>query len=181
MISGKEQSTLQMTQEVCVLFADAIQTIGDPFAIHGFCSESRHNVEYFRFKDFDQPYDDVPKARIAGITGQRATRMGAAIRHATNLLNQEKSGRKLLLLITDGAPSDVDVNVNGRDYLLYDTKMAVEQAGRSGINTYCIDFDPNADEYVSRIFGARNYFVVDHIKRLPEKMLLLYTGLTRKS
>jgi nitric oxide reductase NorD protein len=180
MISGKEQSAMQMTQEVCVLFADAIQTVGDPFAIHGFCSETRHNVEYYRFKDFDQPYDDVPKARIAGITGMRATRMGAAIRHATHLLNQEKSGRKLLLLITDGAPSDVDVDVNGRDYLLYDTKMAVELAGRSGINTYCIDFDPNADDYVSRIFGARNYIVVDQLKHLPEKLLLLYTNLTRK-
>ena len=180
-LEGQERSAMQMTQEVCVLFAEAIQTIGDPFAIHGFCSESRHNVEYYRFKDFDQPYDDVPKARIAGITGRLATRMGAAIRHATHLLNQQKSGRKLLLIITDGAPSDVDVNVNPRDYLLYDTKMAVEQAGRSGINTYCIDFDPKADDYVSRIFGARNYIVVDQLKHLPEKMLLLYTSLTRKN
>lgn len=176
-VHGQEHTVLELTQQVCVLFADAIKTVGDPFAIHGFCSQSRHNVEYFRLKDFDQPYDDVPKARIAGMTGQRATRMGAAIRHATYHLNRQQSRKKLLLLITDGAPDDVDVR--GEEYLLADTKKSVEGAGRSGINTFCISLDPRADRYVSRIFGARNYMVVDHIRRLPEKMLMLYAALTR--
>jgi nitric oxide reductase NorD protein len=176
-IDGQEHTVLQLTQQVCVLFADAIKTLGDPFAIHGFCSEGRHNVEYFRLKDFNQPYDDVPKAKIAGMTGQRATRMGAAIRHATYHLGRQSSAKKVLMLVTDGAPSDIDVR--GHDYLIHDTKKAVEAAGRNGINTYCFTLDPGADEYVSRIFGARNYMVVDHIRRLPEKMLLLYTALTR--
>jgi nitric oxide reductase NorD protein len=176
-VHEQEHTVLELTQQVCVLFADAIKTVGDPFAIHGFCSQSRHNVEYFRLKDFDQPYDDVPKARIAGMTGQRATRMGAAIRHATYHLNRQQSRKKLLLLITDGAPDDVDVR--GEEYLLADTKKSVEGAGRSGINTFCISLDPRADRYVSRIFGARNYMVVDHIRRLPEKMLMLYAALTR--
>ena len=111
------------------------------------------------------------------MTGQRATRMGAAIRHATYHLNRQQSRKKLLLLITDGAPDDVDVR--GEEYLLADTKKSVEGAGRSGINTFCISLDPRADRYVSRIFGARNYMVVDHIRRLPEKMLMLYAALTR--
>ena len=176
-VQGQEHTVLELTQQVCVLFSDAIKTVGDPFAIHGFCSESRHNVEYYRLKDFDQPYDDVPKARIAGMTGQRATRMGAAIRHATYHLNKQQSRKKLLILITDGAPDDIDVR--GEEYLRWDTKKAVEGAGRSGINTFCISLDPRADRYVSRIFGARNYMVVDHVRCLPEKMLMLYAGLTR--
>jgi nitric oxide reductase NorD protein len=176
-VQGQEHTVLQLTRQVCVLFADAIETVGDPFAIHGFCSESRHNVEYYRLKDFDQPYDDVPKARIAGMTGQRATRMGAAIRHATYYLNKQQSRKKLLILITDGAPDDVDVR--GEEYLLSDTKKAVEGAGRFGINSFCISLDPRADRYVSRIFGARNYMVVDHVRCLPEKMLMLYAALTR--
>lgn len=176
-VQGQEHTVLQLTQQVCALFADAIETVGDPFAIHGFCSESRHNVEYYRLKDFDQPYDDVPKARIAGMTGQRATRMGAAIRHATYHLSRQHSRKKLLILITDGAPDDVDVR--GEEYLLSDTKKAVEGASRSGIKTFCISLDHSADRYVSRIFGARNYMVVDHVRHLPEKMLMLYAGLTR--
>jgi nitric oxide reductase NorD protein len=176
-VQGQEHTVLELTQQVCVLFSDAIETVGDPLAIHGFCSESRHNVEYYRLKDFDQPYDDVPKAKIAGMTGQRATRMGAAIRHATYHLNKQHSRKKLLILITDGAPDDIDVR--GEEYLRWDTKKAVEGAGRSGINTFCISLDPRADRYVSRIFGARNYMVVDHVSCLPEKMLMLYAGLTR--
>jgi nitric oxide reductase NorD protein len=177
-VKGQEHTVLELTQQVCVLFADALEKIGDPFAIHGFCSKSRHFVEYYRLKDFDQPYQDVSKARIAGMTGQLATRMGAAIRHATYHLNQQKSGRKLLMLITDGAPDDSDVFGN-KKYLLFDAKKAVEEGGRDGIDTYCVSLDPNADEYVSRIFGAKNYIVFDHIRFMPEKLFLLYAGLTR--
>lgn len=176
-VAGQEHTVLQLTQQACVLLSDAISKVGDPFAIHGFCSDGRHNVEYFRFKDFDQPYDDVPKAKIAGMTGQLSTRMGAAIRHASHYLKLQKSSKKLLMVITDGEPADVDVR--DPQYLRYDTKKAVEEAGRSGIVTYCMSLDPRADQYVSRIFGAKNYMVVDHVERLPEKLPLLYAGLTR--
>ena len=176
-VAGQEHTVLQLTQQACVLLSDAISKVGDPFAIHGFCSDGRHNVEYFRFKDFDQPYDEKPKAKLAGMTGQLSTRMGAAIRHASHYLKLQKSSKKLLMVITDGEPADVDVR--DPQYLRYDTKKAVEEAGRSGIVTYCMSLDPRADQYVSRIFGARNYMVVDQVERLPEKLPLLYAGLTR--
>ena len=176
-VSGQEFSVLDLTRQATVLLADAINKIGDPFAIHGFCSDGRHDVEYFRYKDFNQPYDEQPKAKLAGMTGQLSTRMGAAIRHASHYLNLQRSSKKLLLIITDGEPADVDVR--DPQYLRYDTKKAVEEAGRSGVITFCMSLDPRADQYVSRIFGAKNYMVVDHVERLPEKLPLLYAGLTR--
>ncbi len=176
-VAGQEHTVLELTRQACVLLSDAISKVGDPFAIHGFCSDGRHNVEYFRFKDFDQPYDEKPKAKLAGMTGQLSTRMGAAIRHASHYLKLQKSSKKLLMVITDGEPADVDVR--DPQYLRFDTKKAVEEAGRSGIVTYCMSLDPRADQYVSRIFGAKNYMVVDHVERLPEKLPLLYAGLTR--
>ncbi|MGO8755655.1 MAG: nitric oxide reductase activation protein NorD [Gallionellaceae bacterium] len=176
-VQGRGHTALQLTQQVSVLFADAIEAVGDAFAIHGFCSENRHNVEYYRMKDFEQPYDDVPKARIAGMTGQLCTRMGAAIRHATYYLNKQKSSKKLLILISDGEPYDIDIP--NRKYLRDDAKKSIEEAKRNGIHTYCISLDPGADKYVSRIFGAKNYIVVDHVKCLPEKILLIYAALTR--
>jgi len=175
-IRGQDYNVLQLSQKVCVLFADAIEAVGDPLAIHGFNSNSRFDVDYFRFKDFDQPYDDASKARIAGMTADRSTRMGAAVRHATYHLNEYKSGKKLLMTITDGAPADIDMP--DRHYLRYDLKHAVIEAQQFGIHTYCIGLDPKADEYISRIFGARNYMVVDHVKSLPEKMLHVYAALT---
>jgi uncharacterized protein YegL len=176
-IKEREHTALQLTRQVSVLFAEAIETVGDPFAIHGFNSDSRHYVDYFRLKDFEEPYDDGPKARIAGMEGRRGTRMGAAIRHATYHLNNRKASKKLLLIMTDGEPYDIDTP--DRKYLHDDTKKSVEDARRSGIHTYCISIDPGADRYVSRIFGAMNYLVVDHVKCLPEKVLRIYAGLTR--
>jgi nitric oxide reductase NorD protein len=176
-LPGQEHTVLELTRQACVLLADAVHKVGDPFAVHGFCSDGRHDVSYWRFKDFDQPYDDVAKARLAGMTGQLSTRMGAAIRHATAALRQQRSGKKLLLVITDGEPADVDVR--DPQYLRHDTRKAVEAAGRSGVMTYCMSLDPRADQYVSRIFGARNFMVVDKVERLPEKLPMLYAGLTR--
>jgi len=176
-VGGQDYSVLDLQRQATVLLADAINKIGDPFAIHGFCSDGRHNVEYSRFKDFDQPYNDVPKSRLAGMSGQLSTRMGAAIRHAGHYLRQQKSAKKLLLVITDGEPADVDVR--DPQYLRYDTKKAVEEMARCGVTTFCMSLDPRADQYVSRIFGAKNYMVVDHVERLPEKLPVLYAGLTR--
>ena len=177
MVQGQEYSVLDLTRRACVLLSDAISKVGDPFAIHGFCSDGRHDVEYYRFKDFDQHWDEVPKAKLAGMTGQLSTRMGAAIRHAGHYLKLQRSAKKLLIVITDGEPADVDVR--DPQYLRYDTKKAVEDVAKNGVITYCMSLDPRADNYVSRIFGQKRYMVVDHVERLPEKLPLLYAGLTR--
>ncbi len=176
-VQDQDYSVRELTQQACVLLADAIDKVGDPFAIHGFCSDGRHDVEYTRFKDFDQAWDDTPKAKLAGMTGQLSTRMGAAIRHAGHHLKLQRSAKKLLIVITDGEPADVDVR--DPQYLRYDTKKAVEEVAKFGVTTYCMSLDPRADNYVARIFGQKNYMVVDHVQRLPEKLPLLYAGLTR--
>lgn len=176
-VYNQDYSVLDLTRQACVLLADAISKVGDPFAIHGFCSDGRHDVEYYRFKDFEQHWDEIPKARLAGMTGQLSTRMGAAIRHASHHLALQRSSKKLLIVITDGEPADVDVR--DPQYLRYDTKKAVEEAARRGIISYCMSLDPRADQYVSRIFGQKNYMVLDNVERMPEKLPLLYAGLTR--
>src|SRR5574340_527021 len=176
-VQDQEYSVLDLTRQACVLLADAINKVGDPFAIHGFCSDGRHDVEYYRFKDFDQHWDETPKAKLAGMTGQLSTRMGAAIRHAGHHLKLQRSAKKLLIVITDGEPADIDVR--DPQYLRYDTKKAVEEVAKLGVTTYCMSLDPRADNYVSRIFGQKHYMVVDHVQRLPEKLPLLYAGLTR--
>ena len=176
-VLGSDNTVLQLAREATVLLADALDKIGDPFAIHGFDSNGRHDVEYFRYKDFGVPYNDKAKSRLAGMSGQLSTRMGAAMRHAGSILKRQPSNKKLLLVITDGEPADNDVR--DPQYLRFDAKKAVEELTRNGIATYCLSLDPRADQYVSRIFGAKNYMVVDHVQRLPEKLPLLYMGLTR--
>ncbi|EIJ34440.1 nitric oxide reductase activation protein NorD [Thiothrix nivea] len=170
-------TVLDMAREAAALLAEALNKVGDPFAIHGFDSNGRHDVEYYRIKDFDAPYSDVTKGRLAGMKGQLSTRMGAALRHAGSLLAQRASQKKLVILLTDGEPADNDVR--DPQYLRFDTKKAVEELGRSGIRTFCLSLDPYADQYVSNIFGAKNYLVLDHVTRLPEKLPALYLSMTR--
>lgn len=175
-VPGAGTTVLELAREATALLADAMHRIGDSFAIHGFSSNGRHEVRYCRFKDFDQPYGELAKSRLAGMSGQLSTRMGTALRHAGRCLDARRVHKKLVLLITDGEPSDIDVHDNC--YLVLDAKKAVEHNSRLGIYTYCLSLDPRADRYVSRIFGQRNWTVIDHLRRLPEVLPLLYMRLT---
>jgi len=176
-LGDSEKPVIQLAREACSLLSWAIDRVGDPFAIHGFASDGRHDVEYYRFKDFRDGYNDDVKARLAGMQGGLSTRMGAALRHAASFLFKQPEQKKLILLVTDGEPADIDVR--DPQYLRHDTKKAVEELGTRGVRTFCLTLDPNADDYVARIFGAKGYMVVDHVNRLPERLPMLYAGLTR--
>ena len=167
---------IQLTREATGLLAWAIDSIGDAFAVHGFASDGRHDVQYYRFKDFDQPYDDEPKARLAGMQGGLSTRMGAALRHAGWHLTQQSATKRLVLLITDGEPADIDER--DPQYLRHDAKKAVEDLRMQGVHTYCLTLDPQADRYVARIFGENNYSIVDHVEKLPERLPAVFAALT---
>ncbi len=169
-------SVLDLTRESTGLLAWAIDSIGDNFAVHGFASDGRHDVQYFRFKDFDQAYDDEVKSRMAGMKGGLSTRMGAALRHAGWHLSQQPAQKRLVLLITDGEPADIDER--DPQYLRHDAKKAVEDLAMMGIHTYCLTLDPNADRYVARIFGENSYAIVDHVERLPERLPAVFVALT---
>ena len=174
---GSEKTVLELTREASALVAAAINGIGDPFAIHGFASDGRHDVQYYRFKDFEQRMDDDVKSRLAGMKGGLSTRMGAAMRHAGHHLLQRGEQHKLLLIVTDGEPADIDER--DPQYLRMDAKKATQELQQVGINSYCLTLDPQADRYVERIFGANNYTIVDNVERLPEKLPALFASLTK--
>jgi nitric oxide reductase NorD protein len=176
-LAGTDRPVLQLAREATTLLAWAMDGLGDPFAIHGFASDGRHDVQYYRFKDFDHDYDVAVKARLAGMRGGLSTRMGGALRHAAGFLLRQPHQKKLILLVSDGEPADIDVR--DPQYLRQDTKKAVEELNSRGIITYCLTLDPQADDYVSRIFGANHYTVVDHVQRLPERLPALFMGLTK--
>ena len=171
-----EKTVLDLTREAATLVATAINGIGDPFAVHGFASDGRHDVHYYKFKDFAQRFDDDARARLAGMKGGLSTRMGTALRHAGAGLLKQPERRKLILLVTDGAPADIDER--DPQHLRHDTRKAVEELYAKGVFTYCLTLDPNADSYVKRIFGVNNYTIVDHVSRLPEKLPTLFASLT---
>jgi nitric oxide reductase NorD protein len=170
------QTILELSQEAVALLAWAIDRLGDPLAIAGFHSNTRHEVRYQHIKGFSERWDDTVKARVAAMDAGYSTRMGAALRHAGHYLSARKADKRILLLLTDGAPADIDVT--DPEHLRADTKKAVAELDTQGITTFCLSLDPKADDYVREIFGNR-WRVLDRIERLPEQLPLLYLSLTR--
>ena len=173
---GCTQSILELSREAVTLLGWSIEQLGDKFAIAGFHSDTRHNVRYHHIKGFSESWDDGVKARLANIEAGFSTRMGAAVRHASHYLEGQKADKKLLLILTDGEPADIDVSDDR--LLIEDTHKAVDELSSKGIYTHCISLDKKADDYIQDIFGAGGYTVIDNVEKLPEKLPLLFTALT---
>ena len=174
--SGSDQTILELSHEAVSLLGWAVEQLGDSFAIAGFHSNTRHDVRYLHIKGYGESWGDDAKGRLAAMQAGWSTRMGAAMRHAAHYLEARQADKKLMLILTDGQPSDVDTH--DEQLLIEDTRQAVKELDRDGIFTYCISLDPKADEYVSGIFG-RQYTVIDNIQRLPEKLPELFLALTK--
>jgi nitric oxide reductase activation protein len=171
-VKGAGRPVLELERDATSLLAHAMDGMGDPFAIHAFCSDTREDVHYYRLKDFDTRWDTLAKRRLAGVVGKYSTRMGAALRHAGRDLAACRSYRKLLLLVSDGEPSDVDIA--DRRYLVEDARRAVLSLRHQAIDLFCVGLDAGGDSYLTRIFGRSNVILLDRIERLPEKLPLLY-------
>ena len=161
-----------------LLFAESMEEVGDPYSIAGFCSKYRDNVSYYTIKDFEQPLSQDVRSQIGGMSGRLATRMGAAIRHATACFDGIESRRRLLLILSDGRPEDYD-DGGDRRYLHEDTRMAVKEAVMKGVHPFCITVDTMANQYLPQIFGRGQYLVLDHINSLPNKLPEIYFRLRR--
>ncbi|HEX7389577.1 MAG TPA: VWA domain-containing protein, partial [Acidiphilium sp.] len=170
------QRVLDLEVEAAALLARALERSGDPFAIRAFCSNRRDDVRYYRIKDFAEPHGSLAEQRLAGLAGEYSTRIGAALRHAGAELSLRQSWRKLLLVITDGEPSDIDVT--DRKYLVEDARHAAHALARDGIDVFCIGLDGEGESYLHRMFGARRVLHVDRIEKLPECAAALYVRLT---
>ncbi|WP_198262519.1 nitric oxide reductase activation protein NorD [sulfur-oxidizing endosymbiont of Gigantopelta aegis] len=172
---GSDKTILELSQEAVALLSYAIEHLGDQFAIAGFSSNTRHEVRYQHIKGYSEHWGDEVKARLAAIEAGYSTRMGAALRHAAHYLGNCQAEKKLLLVLTDGEPADIDVSDS--KLLIEDTRKAVQELDQDGIYTFCINLDPHADDYVQTIFG-KQFLVIDKVEQLPEKLPYLFMSLT---
>ncbi len=167
---------IETIRDSLFLFADALAVTGDRFALYGFSSRQRQHVRVQRIKTFGERYTATVRGRINAIKPGYYTRMGAAVRHATHLLGQQTAARRLLLLLTDGKPNDLD-HYEGR-YGIEDTRMALLEARRTGLRPFCVTIDQEADDYLPYLFGRDGFVLIRHPEELPRRLLLLYTRLT---
>jgi nitric oxide reductase NorD protein len=171
-------SLLELSRVAALLLGHMLETLGEAFALQGFNSNGRHQVECQHIKDFEETFDADIEARIAGLGACHSTRLGAALRHGLAQLGRRREHFRLLLVVTDGVPADIDVH--DEDYLAEDVRAAVREGRRQGMELYCLSLDAGARDRMEKMFGAGRFRLLDHPGRLPELLPQLLLSLTRR-
>lgn len=168
---------IDVVRDSLFLFGETLAATGDRYAMLGFSSRKRNHVRIHALKDFDEAHGARVRGRIAAIKPGYYTRMGAAVRYATRRLEREGAAQRLLLLITDGKPNDLDL-YEGR-YGVEDTRAAIHEARQAGIRPFCVTIDERASDYLPHLFGAYGYALIRNPVELPRALPRLYARLTR--
>lgn len=173
----QEVRIIDVIKDSLMVFSEALERIQDRFGIYAFSSLKNTKVQFHIIKNIKEKYSDEIRGRIDAIKPGYYTRLGAAIRESTKILEKQKTSNKLLLIISDGKPNDVD-RYDGR-YGIEDTKKAILEAKKKGLTPFCVTIDIEAKEYLSYLFGKNGYVVIRDSKKLPKVLPEIYMNLTK--
>ncbi len=166
---------IDLEKEGLVLLCEALEAVGDQYALYGYSGQGRGQVDFLVIKDFDDQLGGKAAQRLGGLAPMQQNRDGAAIRHATAKLLAREARTRLLVLISDGRPLDDGYK---DEYSLEDTKAALREARQRGVHPFCITIDREADSYLRRMYGDVQFAVIDHIEALPMRLPRIYQRLT---
>lgn len=176
MSSSTEGWVGKAIKESLLVLAEAMEGLGDRYAIYGFSGMRRTRSELFRLKKMEEAYGATVQGRIAALGPRDYTRMGPPIRHCSKMLAAVEARVRLLVILTDGKPEDYD-DYKG-EYAIEDTRHALIEAKNSGIHPFCITIDQQARDYMTHLFGRVNYLCIDDVKKLPRRLPDIYRLLT---
>tara|TARA_B100001109_G_scaffold58266_1_gene47202 strand:- start:850 stop:3135 length:2286 start_codon:yes stop_codon:yes gene_type:complete len=177
LIKNTKKKIFSSIIESTSILSEAINLAGDNFQLSTFCSNKREDVRFWKIKDFNQKLESDHLKKLEAMKPGYSTRLGAAIRQAGQDLERQPNYRKLLLILSDGEPSDIDVEDN--EYLLEDAKYAVRRLAYNGIDVFCVGVESDSNKYLSKIFGNKNYVIIKSASDLPEKLPLIYLTLSK--
>ncbi|NOT21206.1 MAG: VWA domain-containing protein [Nitrospiraceae bacterium] len=166
---------IDLEKEGLVLLCEALEAVGDQYALYGYSGQGRGQVDFLVMKDFDDRLGGKAAQRLGGLVPMRQNRDGAAIRHATAKLLAREARTRLLILISDGRPLDDGYK---DEYSLEDTKASLREARQRGVHPFCITIDRDADGYVRRMYGDVQFAVIDRLEALPLRLPRIYQRLT---
>lgn len=168
---------IDVIRDALYVFGEALSATGDAFEMLGFSSVRRQHVRIQHLKGFDERWNDTVRSRVGAIKPGFYTRMGAAVRDATRRLSARPEHQRLLLVLTDGKPNDLDI-YEGR-YGLEDTRHAVQEAQGAGLVPFCVTIDHEAHDYLPMLFGSQGYALVRQPKDLVQRLTQAWVTLAR--
>ncbi|WP_430232077.1 nitric oxide reductase activation protein NorD [Nitrosomonas communis] len=166
---------LDIEKEALITLASGLAVCRDAFAVYTFTSRKRHYVRVAAVKDFDEAFNSQVLRRIAALHPGYYTRMGTALRHVRQLLSKRTERNRLVLLLSDGKPNDLDY-YEGR-YGIEDTRQAILEARRAGLAVFGITIDRKAQDYFPYLFGKGGYAIVGRPDRLSYVLPIIYQQL----
>ncbi|MFL5583202.1 MAG: nitric oxide reductase activation protein NorD, partial [Gemmatimonadaceae bacterium] len=169
-----ERRVIDVEREAVLLAAEALDALGDPYAVLSFSGRGARGVGVTALKTFGEHTRGALARRVGEVAPASNTRLGAAVRHAASLLARQPAGHRLLLLLSDGKPNDADGYVDR--YAVEDSRRAVQEARGSGIVTHCLTVDQEEPEYLAHVFGAAGYTIL----RRPEALPTALVGVVRQ-
>jgi nitric oxide reductase NorD protein len=175
-VSTGDTSVLDVAKEATVLFCEALEVVGDDFAIAGFSGTGRHSVDFYGIKRFGEAMNRTVQSRISALQPQRSTRMGAAIRHAGAMLAKADARVRLMIIVSDGFPNDLGYK---SDYAIADTRRSVQEARSRNLHVKAITVNVGSDPRLDDLYGRAHHHVIGDVRELPDKLLRLYGTLTR--
>ena len=175
-VDDRGTTVLDVEKQAIVLLCEALQVVGDRFAIAGFSGTGPLGVDYYRIKDMDAPFDDNVRGRISAMAPQRSTRMGAAIRHAAALLSPVQARVRLIILLGDGFPNDLAYK---GPYAVEDTRRAVMEARAAAIHVKAITVNTSDNGQLDRLYGSNHNTRIGNIRDLPDRLVRVYSALTQ--
>ena len=164
-------------REALVLLCEALEALGDRYAIYGFSGWTRKRCDIYRIKTFDEHYGEAVRGRIAGVEPRDYTRMGVAIRHLAGILNEVEARTRILFTLSDGKPDDFHDGYRG-NYGIEDTRQALIEARQSGVHPFCVTIDEEARDYLPHMYGPASWVLIDDAGQLPLKTADVYRRLT---
>jgi nitric oxide reductase NorD protein len=168
---------LDVEKQALSVLAHGLAACGTHYSVLTFTSRRRSWVRIETVKDFGEPMGERVERRIAALKPGYYTRMGAAIRHASAELLRQPNRKKLLLVLTDGKPNDID-HYEGR-FALEDCRKAMAEARRADTGVFAVTVDKDARSYLPAMFGRNGFSIVGDIGKLPDALPAIYRGLTR--
>ncbi|UGV41060.1 hypothetical protein J7W08_01735 [Methanococcoides orientis] len=171
---------LDVEKDSLIIMTQALESIGDKYAIAAFSGNTRSDVEFYTIKEFNEHFSEDAECKISALEPAMNTRLGAAIRHSISKLKDIDARIKLLVLLSDGDPYDLgfaDGKYEGQ-MAIEDTRVAIQEGNALGMHFFCITVDSEAGEYLDAIFSDVGYTIIDNAASLPERLPMLYNRIT---
>jgi hypothetical protein len=175
-VQGSTGTVLDVEKEAIVLFCEALEVVGDTYALSGFSGTGRLGVDFFTLKGFTEAMGPPVRARINAMAPQRNTRMGTAIRHAAQRFRRVDSAIRLLIVLGDGYPNDTGYK---KRYAIEDTRKAIFEARSQNIHTHGITVNISTNNEMDDLFGPVHHTAISDVRELPDKLWRVYSSLTR--